>query len=166
MNLAACYPYAIVKEPQTFRPYRPGGQVSNLFGAPRRARRSGFLQDSDLPCKPFRRRPFLAIASAPKPVGPEPSQVSPRAPRSPSSWRRPDSNRRPAGCKPAALPSELRPRIPSAVRGSQIAGCPRAAGSAIRNRMGPVGVEPTTSPLSGVRSNQLSYEPVSPVRAR
>ncbi len=26
-----------------------------------------------------------------------------------SWWRRPDSNRRPAGCKPAALPTELRP---------------------------------------------------------
>ena len=37
--------------------------------------------------------------------------------------------------------------------------------SAIRNpkcrQLGLVGVEPTTSPLSGVRSNQLSYKPVS-----
>ena len=30
------------------------------------------------------------------------------APR--SWWRRPDSNRRPPGCKPGALPTELRPR--------------------------------------------------------
>ena len=27
-------------------------------------------------------------------------------------WRRPDSNRRPPGCKPGALPAELRPRAP------------------------------------------------------
>lgn len=28
----------------------------------------------------------------------------------PGWWRRPDSNRRPPGCKPGALPTELRPR--------------------------------------------------------
>ena len=33
--------------------------------------------------------------------------------------------------------------------------------SAIRNSMGLAGVEPATSPLSGVRSNQLSYKPAS-----
>ena len=32
-------------------------------------------------------------------------------------WRRPDSNRRPAGCKPAALPTELRPRAAPALLG-------------------------------------------------
>ena len=36
-----------------------------------------------------------------------------RHPRNRSNWwRRADSNRRPAGCKPAALPAELRPHLP------------------------------------------------------
>ncbi len=33
--------------------------------------------------------------------------------------------------------------------------------SEVRSRVGPVGFEPTTLPLSGARSNQLSYEPGS-----
>ena len=57
-------------------------------------------------------------------------------------WRRSDSNRRPPGCKPGALPAELRPLK----RRSRVVG------------LG--GFEPLTSRLSGGRSNQLSYKPV------
>ena len=60
-------------------------------------------------------------------------------------WRRPDSNRRPAGCKPAALPAELRPR----------------AGNVLISTLVGIGrLELPTSRLSGARSNQLSYIPV------
>ena len=62
-------------------------------------------------------------------------------------WRRPDSNRRPPGCKPGALPAELRPRVPGP---SLMA--PEVVGLS--------GFEPLTSRLSGGRSNQLSYKPV------
>ena len=54
------------------------------------------------------------------------------------SWSRPGSNRRPPACKAGALPVELLPR-----------------------NMGTDGFEPSTSRLSSVRSNQLSYEPKS-----
>ena len=54
-----------------------------------------------------------------------------------SEWRRPDLNRQPPGCKPGALPIELRPR-----------------------KVGLSGFEPLTLRLSGVRSNQLSYRPI------
>jgi hypothetical protein len=158
------------------RPYRPRRQY--IRSPAPRTRGLGLLQNFAPERKQFRARGKRFLQPSPRtrpgsqllPAGGF-RQIArfparPAGPPSRPTWRRPDSNRRPAGCKPAALPSELRPRIPSAVRGSQIAGCPRAARSAIRNRMGPVGVEPTTSPLSGVRSNQLSYEPVSPVRAR
>jgi hypothetical protein len=53
-------------------------------------------------------------------------------------WRRRDSNPRPPGCKPGALPTELRPRL---------------------ELVGLSGLEPLTSRLSGGRSNQLSYRP-------
>jgi hypothetical protein len=52
-------------------------------------------------------------------------------------WRRTGSNRRPDACKATALPAELRPLI--------LVGLGR--------------LERPTSPLSGVRSNHLSYRP-------
>ena len=51
-------------------------------------------------------------------------------------WRRRDSNSWPPACKAGALPTELHPH------------------------MGLSGLEPPTSRLSGVRSNQLSYKPI------
>ena len=63
-----------------------------------------------------------------------------------SWWRRRDSNPRPPGCKPGALPTELRPRLELAF--------------ALKPGMvGLSGLEPLTSRLSGGRSNQLSYRP-------
>ena len=52
------------------------------------------------------------------------------------------SNRRPTPCKGVALPAELIPRC-------------------AKQRVGLGGLEPPTSRLSGVRSNQLSYRPAS-----
>ena len=51
-------------------------------------------------------------------------------------WSLSGSNRRPPACKAGALPAELRPRV-----------------------VGLGGLEPPASPLSGVRSNHLSYRP-------
>ena len=56
--------------------------------------------------------------------------------RSMSWWSLSGSNRRPPACKAGALPAELRPRV-----------------------VGLGGLEPPASPLSGVRSNHLSYRP-------
>ena len=56
-------------------------------------------------------------------------------------WRRPGSNRRPADCKPAALPAELRPQ------------------NRVHLLVGIRRFELLTSRLSGARSNQLSYIP-------
>ena len=58
-------------------------------------------------------------------------------------WSRTVSNRRPHACKARALPTELRPL--------KNQGAPAV--------VGPGGLEPPTSRLSGVCSNQLSYRP-------
>jgi hypothetical protein len=52
-------------------------------------------------------------------------------------WSQGGSNSRPPACKAGALPAELWPQ----------------------GLVGLGGFEPPTSPLSGVRSNQLSYRP-------
>ncbi len=55
-------------------------------------------------------------------------------------WRWTGSNRWPPACKAGALPAELHP---------------------LNNIVGRSGFEPLTSRLSGVRSNQLSYRPIT-----
>ena len=157
MNLAACYPYAIVKEPVHLRPAGPIGRQA-LPSVPE-GRESRFLQDHP----PAWQENLMPGESRPECSDPG------RPPA--KAWRRPDSNRRPAGCKPAALPTELRPlldcRLPvctARLENRGDVGCrrrpSRPGARQLAMPMGPVGVEPTTSPLSGVRSNQLSYEPV------
>ena len=63
-------------------------------------------------------------------------------------WSLSGSNRRPPACKAGALPAELKPHwvIPDVYR-------------PLTNLVGPGRFELPTSPLSGVRSNQLSYGP-------
>ena len=58
--------------------------------------------------------------------------------RLPVWWSQGGSNSRPPACKAGALPAELWPH---------------------RMMVGLGGLEPPTSPLSGVRSNHLSYRP-------
>src|SRR5271155_3965442 len=68
-----------------------------------------------------------------------------------SWWSQSGSNRRPSRCKRDALPAELWPLVDwhfyLVVRVTRM------------DMVGLGGVEPPTSPLSGVRSNQLSYRP-------
>ena len=65
-----------------------------------------------------------------------------------TEWRWRDSNSWPPACKAGALPTELHPHLDfySIQRLSP---------------MGLSGLEPPTSRLSGVRSNRLSYKPIS-----
>ena len=60
-------------------------------------------------------------------------------------WSQPGSNRRPPACKAGALPTELQPRLISITDSDKVVGLDR--------------FELSTSPLSGVRSSQLSYRP-------
>ena len=74
-------------------------------------------------------------------------------------WSQTGSNRRPPACKAGALPAELWPQPTShATRPARIT--PR------RNMVGLGRLERPTSPLSGVRSNHLSYRPVAVVATR
>jgi hypothetical protein len=57
-------------------------------------------------------------------------------------WSLSGSNRRPPACKAGALPAELRPQDTLGIM------------------VGLGGLEPPASPLSGVRSNHLSYRPM------
>ena len=71
-------------------------------------------------------------------------------------WSQTGSNRRPTGCKPVALPTELWP-LSCALNANQNE---RATNVAIAKKLvGRDGLEPSTSRLSGVRSNRLSYRP-------
>ena len=93
-----------------------------------------------------------------------------RVPTSPFRvwWSRWDSNPRPPGCKPGALPTELRPQ-PISDGGCRMSDEPDSdipyprSGIAL---VGPGGFEPPTSPLSGARSSRLSYEPTDRVDFR
>jgi hypothetical protein len=69
----------------------------------------------------------------------------------PKWWSQTGSNRRPHACKARALPTELWPR-------SRIRHNPRGAIGAPK-MVGLGRLERPTSPLSGVRSNHLSYRP-------
>ena len=84
-------------------------------------------------------------------------------------WSRWDSNPRPPGCKPGALPAELRPLERSQTPPQNRCGWPRDPPRPRRfsrlTMVGPGGLEPPTSPLSGARSSQLSYEPTRAERA-
>ena len=73
-------------------------------------------------------------------------------------WRQRDSNSRPPACKAGALPTELCPLTGNyAIVGTLFWLSLSASGF---HPMGLSGLEPPTSRLSGVRSNQLSYKPI------
>ncbi len=66
-------------------------------------------------------------------------------------WSQPGSNRRPPACKAGALPAELWPQCLGRRRLIILVSSTALVGLG--------GLEPPTSPLSGVRSNHLSYRP-------
>ena len=67
-------------------------------------------------------------------------------------WSQAGSNRRPPACKAGALPAELWPH-------EHLAGLIKLAQDPGSYLVGLGRFELPTSPLSGVRSNQLSYRP-------
>ena len=71
-------------------------------------------------------------------------------------WRMRESNSRPPACKAGALPSELIPRVVRLLNSGFL--------RVWAERMGPSGLEPPTSRLSGARSNRLSYGPLGSFR--
>ena len=85
-------------------------------------------------------------------------------------WSQGGSNSRPLACKASALPAELWPLENSKkycnfyfckARATEFMLINDQADNAVKNEnlVGLGGFEPPTSPLSGVRSNQLSYRP-------
>jgi hypothetical protein len=80
-------------------------------------------------------------------------------PLRPNWWSQPGSNRRPPACKAGALPAELWPLTSViTIAGAGLRPCRCRAPTLVR-LVGLGGFEPPTSPLSGVRSDQLSYRP-------
>ena len=73
-------------------------------------------------------------------------------------WSQTGSNRRPPECKSGALPAELWPRNHNQRTYRPVQ---RDTPASVHLVVGQGGLEPPTSPLSGVRSNQLSYRPGS-----
>ena len=71
-------------------------------------------------------------------------------------WSQTGSNRRPHACKARALPTELWPHH---WRTSRAVSAPRSRHA--KRMVGLGRLERPTSPLSGVRSNHLSYRPVT-----
>ena len=86
-------------------------------------------------------------------------------------WSQSGSNRRHLACKASALPAELWPRrnltcLPCRLRETaSVTSFSRHPGKLglivlqAKQLVGLEGLEPSTSPLSGVRSNHLSYRP-------
>ena len=110
--------------------------------SPHRQRTKGTGQNQPQNNAPANRRP--KPRSRPKDQNKKRIRIKP-APEQTQWWRRSGSNRRPVACKATALPTELRPR-------------PKRQNNTTR-LVGPGRFELPTSRLSGVRSNQLSYEP-------
>ena len=81
-----------------------------------------------------------------------------------SGWRRRDSNSRPPACKAGALPTELYPRLKIIFTLNSLMVINFSYLSTVLfSLVGLNGLEPSTSRLSGVRSNQLSYNPLHTV---
>ena len=87
----------------------------------------------------------------------------------PNWWRQAGSNRQPTGCKPVALPLSYAPgQCTANSKQCSVQNDERfdvftdycALFTVHSSLVGLVGVEPTTSRLSGERSSQLSYRPL------
>jgi hypothetical protein len=76
-------------------------------------------------------------------------------------WSQTGSNRRPHACKARALPTELWPLVSQGGRPQlgAVIDPSFARPRVTQGVVGPGGLEPPTSRLSGVCSNQLSYRP-------
>ena len=126
VNLAATFPYALFKEPSNSCPGPIGrqGQTSPApLGGGARCIPNRHRAGKNIPARhkffPGRRLPgtsshFVRSANL--------AGLTPCATHrafgmtSEAGWRRPESNRRPSGCKPDALPTELRPRADYGLR--------------------------------------------------
>jgi hypothetical protein len=98
--------------------------------------------------------------------------VLPRSVLEVNWWSQAGSNRRPPACKAGALPAELWPPRRHTIQTYRTAPAPLTQSDLSLGGLplvGLGGLEPPTSPLSGVRSNRLSYRPDvtdHPVEAR